>query len=98
MKNKYQRLSKAEKKHCRNLYFNTVKGKEMHIRLIRLNLIGTIGILFSFFIICNDEKNNSLNWTSWFIFGTLLFFSIVFLIASWKLRRKLYNDYAIKHL
>ena len=32
MKNKYQRMSKEEKKQCQKFYYNTEKGHEMKMR------------------------------------------------------------------
>ena len=49
MKNKYQRMNKSQKKECQQKYYSTIKGKEMKMRFIRLNIIGTVGIFFSFF-------------------------------------------------
>ena len=46
MKNKYQRMTKEEKKECRQKYYATPKGKEMKIRFLRLKIIGILGIAF----------------------------------------------------
>lgn len=96
MKTRYQRLSKEEKKQCKNAYYNTNAGKMMNIRLFRLSLTGIIGILFSAFIITNNYLNNNVDWTTWVCSIPLAIASIIFIIASFILRRKNLNMFAIK--
>ena len=50
MKNKYQRMTKEEKKQCQLFYYRTEKGRDMRKRLIRLLIIGIAGLLFAAFI------------------------------------------------
>ncbi len=98
MKNKYQRLSKEEKKECKKAYYNTLKGKEINIRLTRVNLTGIIGILFSLYLYFNSKSNNSLDVLTIVIMVILSLASIIFLIMSFRLRRKCLNEYAVKNL
>ena len=51
MKNKYQRMTKTEKKELKQKFYETTKGKEMKKRLLRLRITGLIGILFSVFLV-----------------------------------------------
>ena len=95
MKNKYQRLPKEMKKQCRDEYYKTQRGKDIHIRLTRLNLIGLLGLLFTGYIFTQDYPNN-FKWYDIFIMIILSICSIIFLIASFKLRIKNLNEYALQ--
>ena len=88
MKNKYQRLSKNDKLECRNMYYSTPKGKEMHLRLIRLNIIGICGLLISIYIIGNGSD--------YFIAVPLFLASIIFLVGAYFIRGKVLNQFALK--
>ena len=96
MKTKYQRMSKKEKKTCKIAYYNTKEGNLMRVRLFRLSLTGTIGILFSLYILTNNYLNNKVDWTTWVSSIPLLIASIIFITASFYLRRKNLNLFAIK--
>ncbi|MCI8466930.1 MAG: hypothetical protein HFI08_01875 [Bacilli bacterium] len=96
MKNKYQRLSKNDKLECRNMYYSTPKGKEMHLRLIRLNIIGICGLLISIYIIGNGIIKNILNWSDYFIAVPLFLASIIFLVGAYFIRGKVLNQFALK--
>ncbi len=96
MKNKYQRLSKDEKKECRKMYYNTIKGKEMKLRLTRLFIIGTLGILFAIYIIGNGILTHQIHWYDYFIAIPLFFASIIFLVSSFLIYRKVLNQFALK--
>lgn len=96
MKNKYQRLSKEEKKECQNMYYRTPKGKEMHLRLVRLNLIGIIGILFGIYIIGNGIINKKIAWYDYMLSVPLILASITFLIGAFLIRKKVLNQFALK--
>ena len=96
MKTKYQRMNKKERKKCQKAYYNTKEGNLMRIRLFRLSLTGTIGILFSMLIIINNYLTNKVDWTTWFCSIPLLIASIIFIISSFLLRRKNLNLFAIK--
>lgn len=96
MKNKYQRLSKEEKKQCKNAYYTTTEGKMMNIRLFRLSLTGVLGILVAAFFITNNYINNNVDWTTWITTIPLAIASVIFIISSIVLRRKNLNKFAIK--
>lgn len=96
MKNKYQRLSKEDKKECRNMYYNTPKGKDMHLRLIRLNVIGILGLLIGCYIIINGNITHDINWIDYTVSIPLLFASFIFLIGSYLIRGKVLNQFALK--
>ena len=96
MKNKYQRLSKEEKKECRNMYYNSVKGREMKIRLTRLWLIGTVGILLSLYWLGNGMIKNTLKWYDYCLSIPLILFSLIFLIGAFFKRQKVLNQFALK--
>lgn len=96
MKNKYQRLSKEERKECRTMYYSTPKGKEMHLRLIRLIIIGVIGILFGIYMIGNGIITNKVAWYDYAIAIPLLLASVTFLIGAFVIRQRVFNQFALK--
>lgn len=98
MKNKYQRMSREEKKQCREKYYATSKGKEMKMRFLRLNLIGTGGILFSVFLVVSGYLSQELNWATWGMAILLTLFSILYLVGSFILKGKCLNQFAVKNL
>ena len=93
---KYWELSKNEKKKLKNDYYSTATGKVVNIRLFRLSLTGTIGILYSLYIITNNYINNQVDWTTWITSIPLLIASIFFVGASIYLRFKNLNKFALK--
>jgi len=95
MKNKYQRLTKEEKKECRNMYYNTKKGKEMHLRFMRLNVIGAMGLIICAYFMGNGIINNQLKWYDYCILIPLLIASIVFITGTIYLKIKVFNQFAI---
>ncbi|MCI8393977.1 MAG: hypothetical protein HFH86_00650 [Bacilli bacterium] len=96
MKNKYQRLTKEEKKECQKMYYSTPKGKEMHLRLIRLSWLGILGILFSVFLFGQIFLKNEHTIWNYFSAISLLIFSFIFLGGSYFIRIKVLNQFAIK--
>lgn len=96
MKNKYQRMSKEEKKECRQKYYQTKKGHEMRIRLIRLNVIGITGIIFAIFLVISGYIAEEINWATWVMAITLFVFSIIFITGSCLIKGKVLNQFAIK--
>ena len=96
MKNQYQRMSKEEKKALKKTYYSCNEGKIMNIRLFRLSLTGTIGVLFALYIITNNYIHHNVDWSTWVASIPLILASIVFLIASFILRYKYLNQFAIK--
>ena len=98
MKNKYQRMSKEEKRVCREKYYNTPKGHEMKIRFIRLNIFGIVGICFSVFLVVSGYISKEINWATWTMAIILIIFSFIYLIGSYILKGKCLNNFAIKNL
>ncbi len=96
MKNKYQRLSKNEKMECRNMYYATLKGKEMRLRLIRLNITGTLGLLIAIYMIVNGNYTKEIQWYDYCIAISLFLASFTFLIGAYIIRGKVLNQFAIK--
>ena len=97
MKNKYQRMSKEEKKKCKEKYFQTEKGKDMKARFIRLYICGTLGLLFSVFLIVSGYYSNELSWATWAMAIILVLFSIIFSVGATILKGKVLNQFAIKN-
>jgi len=98
MKNKYERMKKEEKKICKEKYYSTPKGKEMKQRFLRLNIIGTIGILFSCFLIVSGYISKEIGWATWTMAIILFLFSIVYIVGSYILKKQCLNNYAVKHM
>lgn len=98
MKNKYQRLSKEEKERVKLKYYATDKGKEMKKRLDRLLVIGSVGILFSVFLIVSGYLSNKVEWYTWVVAIILMVFSIIYVVGSIKLRGKVLNQFALKNV
>lgn len=97
MKNKYQRMSKEEKKQTKEKYYATEDGKIMKNRLIRLFIIGVMGIAFSGYLVySNITKDGNSIW-QYLTASVLFIFSIVYIISSFKLRVKVLNKFAIKN-
>lgn len=98
MKNKYQRMTKEEKLACQKKYYETTKGKEMKIRFLRLKIIGTIGILFSIFLIASGYISGEISWSTWVISIILCVFSTIYISGAIILKRKCLNQYAVKKM
>lgn len=97
-KNKYQRMTKEEKKQCQKFYYNTEKGQAMRSRLNRLVIIGVIGLLFSIFLVISGYLSHELSWATILLAVILTIFSLIYIVSSITLRRKCLNNYAIKYM
>ena len=95
MKNKYQRMSKEEKKDLKEKYLNTKEGKSKINRLNRLFIIGIIGIRFSIILIVSAVLNKQ-SILDYICGGILFVFSIVYLIGSINIKQKELNKFALK--
>ena len=96
MKNKYQRMSKEEKKEIKESYKKSKKGQNMMIRLNRLIITGIVGlIVFGIYLYLNLTGENTTVW-DYIVTTSLLLASLVFIIGSFILRGKEYNKHAIK--
>lgn len=78
------------------MYYSTLKGKEMHLRFIRLCIIGTIGILFGIYLIGNGLLTHNIKWYDYCLAIPLILASIIFLVGTYVLRKKVLNQFALK--
>ena len=91
-KNKnYRNLTKNEKKIIKEKFYNTEYGKITKHRLNRLLIYGICGFIVAFFILFTETSLGFLI-TSYM----LLFISAVYLVASFILRRKEFNNFLNK--
>ena len=95
MKNKYQRMSKEEKKKLKKEFAKTKQGKDLLFRLKRLLIIGIIGIVFSILLllVAFFNKESIFNYIEAIM---LLIASVIFLIGSIRMKGKQLNNYALK--
>ncbi len=94
MKTKYERMSKEEKKSLVKKYKSTPNGKVMMNRLLRVNAIGVVGIFYSIFLLVSEYQN--LTFKKSLVMIPLFLISIFFLFMSYRLRKKVLNQFAIK--
>jgi len=97
MKNKYQRMSKQEKKELKETYYKTEEGKSMYNRLTRLLITGSMGILFSIYLIYTNYSKDGNNIWEYLVAAILLIASIIYIISSIKIKIKVLNKFAIKN-
>lgn len=91
-KNKnYRDLTKDKKKLLKEKFYNTEYGKITKHRLNRLLIYGICGFIVAFFILFTETSLGFLI-TSYM----LLFISAVYLVASFILRRKEFNNFLNK--
>lgn len=91
-KNKnYRDLTKDEKKLLKEKFYNTEYGKITKHRLNRLLIYGICGFIVAFFILFTETSLGFL-----IISYMLLFISAVYLVASFILRRKEFNNFLNK--
>jgi hypothetical protein len=95
MKTKYDRMNKKQKKNLLIKYKKTDKGSMMMQRLLRLNIIGIAGILFSIYLFI--DSFDDLSWLDYLSIIPLFIASLIFLIMSYVLRKKVLNQFAIKN-
>lgn len=95
LKNKYQRLSRDEKKKAREDFYKTNDGKALHYRFTRLLIVSVLLILYGLFLIIETlVKHGSI---FGIVSGILLFvFALVFLIGRHKLIVDRVNKYLLK--
>ena len=84
-------LSKEERNKLKEEFYNTDIGKDLKLRLTRLLIIGILGILFSIYMFISNTSIFDI------IIGIILLIaSIIFIIASFRLRITKLNDYLVK--
>lgn len=91
MKNKYQRMSKEEKKELINEYKKTEKGKYLLGKLRNVLICGVLSYIYAVYLIITAE-----NIWSYIGAGGLLIAGCIFIVGSIKLRGKNLNKFAIK--
>ncbi len=96
MKNKYQRLTKEEKKECRKMYYRTIPGKAMRTRLIRLIILGILGLCYGTYLFANGIFTHSIQWYDYCMGIPLLLFSVVFIVGAIWVRLRVLNQFALK--
>ncbi len=94
IKTKYARMNREEKKELINSYKKTESGKIMMNRLFRLNIIGSLLIIYALYFYI--KSFNNLKWTDFFVIVPLAISGLFFIIMSLKLKRKVLNNFAIK--
>ena len=95
MKNKYQRMSKEEKKNLQQNFAKDANNKELLIRLKRVVVTGSLGTIIGviLLIMAIVQKNNIFD----YIYASVItVISVIFVIASFKIKGKVLNEYAIK--
>ncbi len=95
MKTKYERMNRKEKKELASLYKKTDVGKSMTMRLMRLNLIGFLLILYGLYLFLSHIKN--LQWTDYLASIPMLLIGLFFIYMSYRLKKKVLNQFAIKN-
>ena len=91
MKNKYQRMTKEEKKQLIKEYKSTEKGAYLMSKLKNVLVCGILSYIYAVYLIITAE-----NIWSYIGAGGLLIAGCVFIVGSIKLRGKNLNQYAIK--
>jgi len=94
LKTKYERMSKEEKKEVVANYKKTEVGKVMMMRLLRLTIIGLLGILYSIYWFVSHLSD--LQWTDYLVMIPLSLISIFFIVMAFRLRKKVLNQFVVK--
>ncbi len=95
LKNKYQRMTKEEKKELRTKFFNTDEGKLFKKRITRVLIFGVIAFIYSIYLFIDNYTTINSIWI-YTIAITVFIASIIFIIGYFKVSNKTYNNYAIK--
>ena len=96
LKTKYDRMTKDEKKELLKQYKKMDAGKSMVYRLTRLKIIGIIGLILAISLVVFQIKD--IEMTDFLTIVPLFLASILFIMMSYKLKRKVLNQFAIKKL
>lgn len=97
MKNKYERLSKSEKKDARNKYKESNEANaNIYKKFNRLRVICVIGIVYSIisFVVDFYLTNNVFDFV---MDGVLLIFCLIIFMSSNKMLGNQINNYLIKN-
>lgn len=95
MKTKYERMTKEEKKELKEFYKKTSNGKVMCDRLMRVNIVGILLLLYAVYSFVSHI--DALKWSDYVISIPIFIIGLVFLILSYRLKKKVLNQFAIKN-
>ena len=95
MKTKYERMTKEEKKELKELYKKTSNGKVMLDRLFRVNIVGILLLLYAVYSFLSHIE--ALKWSDYVVSIPIFIVGLVFLILSYRLKKKVLNQFAIKN-
>ena len=94
LKTKYERMNKEEKKKLIEKYKKTDSGLAIYNRLIRLNFTGILGLIFSIGYFIFQFKTIKI--IDYLTIVPLFLASILFIMMSHKLKKKVLNNFALK--
>lgn len=87
---KYFTLNKEEKKKLKKEFYATSFGQTLNVRLIRLLITGSLGILFSIYLFTNYANNWDI------VTGIFLCsLSIIFVMSTFVIRITKINNYLV---
>ena len=95
-KNKYERMSKIEKKELIKKYKKSDSGASLFMRVTRLKITGFLGLIFTLILLIIEYKTIEVK--DFLIIIPLVLASILFIIMSCKIKKKILNDFALKNL
>lgn len=95
IKTKYDRMTKEEKKNIREKYKKTEAGSAMFARLLRLQIIGIVSFFFSIGLL--GFQWDTLRITDYLLIILLFLASVLFIMMSYKLKKKVLNQFIIKN-
>jgi len=99
MKNKYQRMSKEEKKSLIERFKKDSFGKLQMSRLQRLTLTGSLGIIVAIAMpVLSFLVDNEIGVFTYVMSIILLVMSLVFIIGSYLIKGRDLNSFAIKEM
>ncbi len=94
MKLKIQKLSKKDYDEVYISYMNTDRGREQMNRLMRLNIMGIVGLFLAVIYYLYNQDMGIVNIV---IISSLIIFSLLFIIGSYKLKRDSLNNYLVNN-
>ena len=95
MKNKFQRLSKEEKKKAIDNYYATVAGEEDKKRFKRIMIYGILCLIYGTYLIV-EQIITKISIANYILGGLLLIAGCVFLIGRHKIIVKKVNDFIVR--
>ena len=94
MKNRYQRMTKEERKKLRKDYKDS--HAELKKRLDRVVIISIIGILYGIAMFIFDYYRNAVDIWSWIIDSVLVIVCVLLFVQSRRMLAREYNRFAIQ--